>query len=87
MTKYNQETERLMLLYYSKLQERERRHYAFLEAQKLGHGGKKYIENLLKISQKTIRKGGKELANESVYSLIRLGKQRRAGGGRKFFCH
>ena len=86
MTKYNQETERLMLLYYSKLQERERRHYAFLEAQKLGHGGKRYVEKLFKISQKTIRKGGKELSNETIYNLLISGKQRQAGGGRKKFC-
>lgn len=57
MIRYNKETENAMLLFFSRLKEKERRHYASLEAEKLGYGGKKYIGNLLKISQKTIRKG------------------------------
>jgi len=57
MKKYNQATEKLTLLFYSRLKESEKRHYASLEAKKLGHGGKLYTGMLLGISQKTIRKG------------------------------
>lgn len=85
MTKYNQEIEQLMLLYYSRLNEKEKRHYASLEAQKLGHGGKLYISTLLCISQKTIRKGDRELKIPELYAEIATGKQRRSGGGRKKF--
>lgn len=86
MTKYNQETEALMILFYSRLKEKEKRHYASLEAKKLGYGGKLYIGALLGISQKTIRKGDKELKDPKLYDEISIGKQRRLGGGRAFFC-
>ncbi len=46
-----------MLRYYSGLKEKDRRHYAALEAQKLGYGGKRYISGLLDVSRKTILKG------------------------------
>jgi hypothetical protein len=83
---YNQETEQLMQLYYVRLAEKEKRHYAALEACKLGNGGKQYIGWLLKISQKTLRKGERELTQVELYAQIPEGKQRRAGGGRKKFC-
>ena len=83
MSTYNQEIEALMLLYYSRLNEEEKRHYASLEARKLGYGGKKYIGCLLKISQKTIRKADMELDNPSLYDEIDKAKQRRTGAGRK----
>lgn len=86
MTKYNQETESLMILFYSNLKEREKRHFASLEAKKLGYGGKLYIGTLLGISQKTIRKGDKELQNPKLFNEVSVGKQRRTGGGRTFFC-
>ncbi len=83
MTRYNQEIEEKMLLYYRQLSEKNKRHYASLESSKLGRGGKKYISKLLNISPKTIRKGDKELANSDLYAQIPKGKQRRLGGGRK----
>ena len=86
MTTYTQETEQLMVRYYSRLNEKEKRHYASLEAHKLGHGGKLYISTLLGISQKTIRKGDKELKAPELYAEIAMGKQRRSGGGRKKIC-
>lgn len=86
MTKYTQETEQMLLLYYLHLPEKDRRHYAALEAEKLGHGGKRYIGGLLGISQKTLRKGEAELKQGDLYAQIPKGKQRRPGGGRKKFC-
>lgn len=86
MKGYDRETEQLMLHYYSHLGEKEQRHYAALEAQKLGHGGKRYIGRLLGVSQKTLRKGERELKDPAYYSQVPPGRQRRVGGGRKKFC-
>lgn len=72
-----------MKLFYEGLREKERRHYAAVESLKLGHGGKQYIGRLLSISQKTIRKGIRELSDERLLLEIPVGKQRRNGGGRK----
>jgi hypothetical protein len=80
---YDPEIERLMRLHHSRLSEKEQRHYAAIEAQKLGHGGKRYIIRLLGISTRTLYKGIHELVDESKYAEIPKGKQRRPGGGRK----
>jgi hypothetical protein len=86
MTKYNQETEALMLAHYSRLLEPLRRQHAYLEAKKLGRGGKTYISKLFGISQKTIRKGEAEVGDAEMMGQIPAGRQRRLGGGRKKFC-
>lgn len=86
MRRYDQATEQMMLRFYSCLREKERRHYAAQEAQKLGYGGKSYISGLLKISRKTILKGEAELGQADLYAQISEGRQRRSGGGRKKFC-
>jgi hypothetical protein len=86
MVGYNQATEQVMLRFYSNLQEKERRHYAAQEVEKLGYGGKAYISRLLAISPKTIRKGEAELRKADLYAQIGSGRQRRRGGGRKKFC-
>lgn len=80
---HDTEIERLMLLHHSRLSEKEQRHYAAIEALKLGHGGKRYIVRLLGISTRTLYKGIRELADESKYAEIPVGRQRRLGGGRK----
>lgn len=82
---YKTETEELMQLHYSRLPEKERRHYAAIEAEKLGHGGKEYIVKLFKMSTKTLYKGIAELRNKELYAQIPVGRQRRPGGGRHFF--
>ena len=82
---YNPETEKLIQLHYSRLGEKERRHYAAIEAQKLGFGGKMYLSKLLQLNRRTLNKGLLELRDESVYNQIPTGKQRRPGGGRKKF--
>lgn len=65
---------------YSSLNEPSKRKYAGLEAKKLGHGGKKYIKELLGCSYDTLRKGLAEL--ESAPS-VQHGRQRKQGAGRK----
>ena len=50
-----------MLAYFGRLNERDRRLYAAVEAHKLGYGGVSYIAGLLKISRASIHKGIAEL--------------------------
>lgn len=83
MTRHNRETEEKMLLHFSQLNEKNRRHYAAIEAEKLGYGGQKYISELFGISTYRIRSGIKELNKPQLLAEIPTGKQRRAGGGRK----
>lgn len=83
MTKYNAETEEKMILYFSHLQEKDKRHYAAIEAEKLGYGGKIYIASLLNISRARIDRGINDLLTPTLYEEIPIGKQRRLGGGRK----
>ena len=83
MEAYSPATANLMVSFYKRLPEKERRHYAALEANKLVHGGKLYIGRLLGISQKTLRKGERELKQAELLAQIPQGRQRRTGGGRK----
>lgn len=83
MMKYPTTTEQKMRLYFSQLSEKDKRHYAGLEAEKLGYGGKSYISLLFKISRTRIDRGIQDLADPTFYGEIPNNKQRRHGGGRK----
>lgn len=61
MDYYSSEIERLMIKYYLSLSERDQRHYAAVEAAKLGHGGIACISDLLGCSRQTISKRIEEL--------------------------
>lgn len=80
---YSDEIEAAMYLHFTHLSEKDQRHYAAIEALKLGHGGITYISKVLKITRYRIRTGIKELLNKGLLDQIPLGKQRRSGGGRK----
>jgi hypothetical protein len=58
---YPAEVEICMQRLFGNLNERDRRHYAAVEAMRLGHGGIQYISELLGIDPKTIRQGITEL--------------------------
>ena len=45
--KYSKETETQIKSFYDSLNEKDRRIYAGIEALKLGHGGQKYISDIL----------------------------------------
>jgi len=68
-----------IILFFSLLDEKQRRLYAGLEAAKLGHGGDRKIAELLKLDPHTVSKGRQELFGGSV---DRSGI-RNSGGGRK----
>lgn len=54
---YSPETERRMKTLYQSLNERDRRRYAAIEADKLGYGGQAYISQLLGCDHKTLQRG------------------------------
>ena len=82
VAKYSPDVEAKMCSYYSQLREFDKRHYAGVEALKLGFGGQKYIAGLFKMSPRTLRKGILELATLDTSPTHR---QRKLGGGRKPF--
>lgn len=54
---YPVQIERWMRMFYDNLSEKDKRHYAAVEAEKLGHGGINYISELLGCSRQTIYSG------------------------------
>ena len=59
--RYSLETERRMKSLYESLNERDRRLYAAIEAEKLGYGGQTYISQLLGCDHKTLERGLAEI--------------------------
>lgn len=68
-----------ILLFYSLLDEQQRRLYAGLEALKLGRGGDRQLAELLDIDPHTVARGRQELLSQDV----QVDRARRVGGGRK----
>ena len=94
MQPYAPELEQTMRQFYDSLSEKDRRHYAGVEALKLGQGGRNYIARILGCSRRTVTKGAKEISGWSGREVDqRLGEPaqapavaariRQAGGGRK----
>jgi hypothetical protein len=69
-----------MNVFLSRLDEQQRRWYAALEAQKLGHGGLERIAQITGMDVGTIRRGGRELANDLEDRP--MDRTRLPGGGR-----
>ena len=80
MNPYSTKVEQQMLRLYCSLNERDRRRYAGIEAEKLGHGGLGYISKLFECDPRTIRHGMAELEQEDA--LISK-NQRKKGGDAK----
>lgn len=57
MQTYSASIARHMLNFYRSLSEKDRRRYAAVEAEKLGHGGNTYISNLFECDLETISVG------------------------------
>lgn len=73
------ELQTAILLFYSLLDEKQRRLYAALESLKLGHGGDRQLADFLGLDPHTIARGRQELLSRQVES----GRVRKIGGGRK----
>jgi hypothetical protein len=61
LERYPPEVERRMKALYESLNERDRRRYAAIEADKLGYGGQAYISQLLGCDHKTLQRGLNEV--------------------------
>ncbi|NIV97253.1 hypothetical protein GWN42_31795 [candidate division KSB1 bacterium] len=73
------ELQAAIIIFYSLLDEKQRRLYAGLESLKLGHGGDKKIAELLGLDPHTVSKGRKELMRREIDRQ----RIRRTGAGRK----
>lgn len=62
-----EELKAAVILFYSTLDEKQRRLYAGLESIKIGHGGDKLIGELLQIHAETVSKGRQELIRGDFY--------------------
>lgn len=68
-----------IILFFSLLDEKQRRFFAGLEAAKMGHGGDRKIADLLDLDPHTVAKGRREILGGSVDRS----RVRREGGGAK----
>jgi hypothetical protein len=68
-----------IILFYSLLDEQQRRLYAGLESLKLGHGGDTVLAEFLGLDPHTVARGRQQLMDQDV----RVGRARKSGGGRK----
>ena len=63
MVGYSEVVEKHMVEFYHSLSEKDRRRYASVEAEKLGHGGTVYIASLFQCDPKTIRHGRADIGS------------------------
>ena len=68
-----------IVLFLSRLDERQRRLYAALETLKLGYGGDRKMADILALDVSTVARGRRELLEHDV----KVDGIRRAGAGRK----
>jgi hypothetical protein len=68
-----------IVLFFSLLDERQRRLYAGLESLKLGHGGDQRLATLLGLDPDTVARGRHELLSQD----LEVDRVRQRGGGRK----
>lgn len=78
--RYSPSVEQSMRDLFQSLTERDRRHYAAVEAAKLGHGGIRYLAGVFDCDEKTIRRGIRELAQPSDLPPRRSRKKGGADG-------
>lgn len=81
MLGYSMVVERHMVRLYGSLSEKDRRRYAAVEAEKLGHGGVQYIAELFDCDPHTIRHGAEDI--ERLPADEATGRIRKKGGSEK----
>lgn len=81
METYSSEVKEPMRRFYHSLNERDRRHYAGLEALRFGQGGRSYIARVLGCSRNTVSQGAREVSNLPTREVEQ--RIRKTGGGRK----
>ena len=75
----SQELNAAIILFFSLLDEKQRRLYAGLESHKLGHGGDRKVAHVLELDVHTVARGRHEL----FASDVQREGVRKKGGGRK----
>src|SRR5438552_10277146 len=78
---YDPAIEHQLRQYYQSLSEKDRRRFAAVEAIKLGHGGIRYIANVLGCDPHTVKAGMRELTQLPTDPSEH--RVRKPGGGRK----
>lgn len=78
MRSYTEKVEQHMSRLYHSLSEKDRRRYAAVEAEKLGHGGVLYIAELFECDPHTIRHGAEDM--EQLPADEAEGRVRKKGG-------
>jgi hypothetical protein len=78
MAEYTAAVERHMVRLYESLSEKDRRRYAAVEAEKLGHGGVQYVADLFECDPDTIRHGAEDI--EQLPGDEAEGRVRKKGG-------
>ena len=73
-----EEVKAAILLFYSLLDEQQRRLYAGLESLKLGRGGDRQLADFLDLDPHTVARGRQQLLTQDV----EVDRARKAGGGR-----
>jgi hypothetical protein len=74
MTRYSEAVETHMRVFYESLSEKDRRRYAAVESEKLGHGGTEYIASVLGCDPNTVRRGKHDvgqLPHDEAYGRVR----------------
>ena len=84
MTTYSAAVERHMVNLYRSLSEKDRRRYAAVEAEKLGHGGVAYVADLFGCDPDTIQHGRADV--EQLPRTPRLDASGKKGGRKKASC-
>ncbi len=78
MENYAVVVERHMAEFYNSLSEKDRRRYAAVEAEKLGHGGARYVARLFGLDENTVRQGVEDIGELPTDAA--LGRVRKKGG-------
>lgn len=81
MVTYSEHVCQHMKAFYDSLSEKDRRRYAAVEAEKLGHGGVDYVARVLGCDPKTIRQGRSDI--EQLPQDEAEGRVRKKGGAKK----
>jgi len=71
--------QRRMNVFMSRLDEAQRRWYAALESQRVGHGGDRLLAQITGMDEQTIRRGREELGAELAERPTEQGRQPGAG--------
>jgi predicted transcriptional regulator len=77
---FNFDIEKVTLLFYRNLSEKDKRLFVGLEAMRIGYYGVNEISKKFQVHKHTVRKGQKELLTGKLVPVERV---RQPGGGRK----